>query len=113
MRPCEHCRSVSIRGGRRGRASSGARRGVGRSSAGRSLIIPGDMRDRNENERGRVGIVLLILLLLISLAAGSCAAIRMLDRSSPAVTLKSGAKAIGRSARVTIEADEPKWGVRD
>lgn len=65
-------------------------------------------------EDGRVSLlVVLIVLLLIALVPGGCAAIRMMDGTVPALSVKSDAKAIGKSARVTIEADEPKWGVRD
>jgi len=71
------------------------------------------MKHRRESERGRGALVLLVILLLLVLVPGGCAAIRMWDGSAPAVTLKSDAKAIGKSARVTIEADEAKWGVRD
>ena len=68
---------------------------------------------RRSSEHGRAALVLLVILVLLVLIPGGCAAIRMLDKTAPAVTLKTGAKAIGKSARVTIEADEPKWGVRD
>lgn len=68
---------------------------------------------RRGNERGRAALVMLVILFLIVLVPGGCAAIRMMDGTAPSVTLKSGAKAIGKRARVTIEADEPKWGVRD
>jgi murein DD-endopeptidase MepM/ murein hydrolase activator NlpD len=71
------------------------------------------MVDRRTNEDGRAGLVLLVLVVLILIVPGGCAAIRMLDRTAPTVTLKSEAKAIGKSARVTVEADEPKWGVRE
>ena len=71
------------------------------------------MIDTRDREGGRAALVLLFILLLLVLVAASCTAIRMFDRTAPHVSVTTHAKAIGKSARITIEADEPKWGVRE
>src|SRR5436190_7265500 len=113
-RPWIHCRPgalARVPGSRRARRRSARTRC--RAPPGRSRIIAVDMADPRRNEDGRAALVLLVLLVLLLIVPGGCAAIRMLDRTAPTVTLKSDAKAIGKSARITIEADEPKWGVRE
>jgi hypothetical protein len=37
----------------------------------------------------------------------------MADKTAPAIAIKTTAKAVGRKARISIEAEEPKYGVRD
>lgn len=54
-----------------------------------------------------------IVLAILLLVPGGCIGYKMLDRSAPKLTVKSDVKVIGRSARMTIEADEPSYGVRD
>src|SRR5512136_1290693 len=46
------------------------------------------------------------------LVTGGYAALRMLDRSVPSVRIQADVKAIGRKTAVTIEASEPKNGIR-
>lgn len=67
---------------------------------------------RNENGRIPIGLVLVLLTIFLLLPAG-CVAYKMSDGAAPTVKIKIGAKAIGKKARITIEADEPRYGVRD
>ncbi len=55
--------------------------------------------------------ILLGIAALLLVAAGF-AAIRMLDRSAPTVTVQADLKAIGRETTATIEATEPRNGIR-
>lgn len=66
------------------------------------------------NERGRFSpLFILAILLIILLIPGGCVAVRMLDRTAPETKVKPGVKAIGRATRLTIEAEEPKYGLTD
>ncbi len=57
--------------------------------------------------------MLAVLGLLVLLPAG-CLAMKTLDRTAPALTISSSAKAIGqKGVRITIEAEEPKYGIKD
>ena len=67
-----------------------------------------------EKNRSRVSCSFVIILGIAALllAAAGIAALRMLDRSAPSVTVRPGVKAIGRETTMTIEASEPKNGIR-
>src|SRR5258705_662867 len=71
-------------------------------------------RRPHDREAGRITLVFLLLVLVVlALVPAGCTAFRMMDKTAPAVNVKSDAKAIGaRSARITIEADEPRYGIR-
>src|SRR5206468_5228759 len=65
-------------------------------------------------ERGRISLFfVLVFLFLLALVPAGVLVVRMTDRAAPRVTVKTEAKAIGRKALVTVEAEEPKYGIRD
>lgn len=65
-----------------------------------------------KNAHGRIRTSLLLVLLAVVAIAGVFYGRRVLDRTAPAVTITSDLEAIGRGTRLTIEANEPKYGVR-
>lgn len=68
---------------------------------------------KEQRESGRGALLLVAIVALLILVPAGCVAVGMMDSSAPALTVKSSAEAIGRSARITLEADEPKHGIRD
>lgn len=65
-------------------------------------------------ETGAAGFVLLIVLLLLVIVPAGCVAFKMRDRTAPEITVRCDVAALGRApVDVVIEADEPKYGVRD
>ena len=76
-------------------------------------ILP-DLREIRLKQSGRVPFVLVLAaLVLFVLGPAGCLAVKMMDRSAPVVSVKVEPRSIGRKARVTLEAEEPSYGIRD
>ena len=64
-------------------------------------------------ETGRIPLLVLLFLAALVLVPGGCVIFRTMDSAAPTIAVKSGTKAVGRKGRITIEATEPKYGIRD